>query len=68
MTTRRHPTPGMDGELAAAIRRSRLLDPALKRHWLRVLPYLAPRERERLHGILTAPAPTPPEADAGQRA
>jgi hypothetical protein len=40
--------------LAAAIRRSTLLDPALKRHWLRVLPNLAPRERERLQVILHA--------------
>jgi hypothetical protein len=47
----------------AAIRRSALLDPALKRHWLRVLPHLAPRERDRLRGILHAPTAG---ASAGQ--
>jgi hypothetical protein len=41
--------------VAAAIRRSALLEPALKRHWLRVLPHLAPRERDRLREILDAP-------------
>jgi hypothetical protein len=44
--------------LAAAIRHSTALDPVMKRHWLRVLPHLAPRERARLEEILRPPAPT----------
>ena len=44
--------------LAAAIRRSPALDPVMKRHWLRVLPHLAPRERERLEEILRPPVPS----------
>jgi hypothetical protein len=47
-----------------AIQRSALLDPALKRHWLRVLPHLAPRERDRLRGILRATATGDPPGRA----
>jgi hypothetical protein len=58
--------PQTAADLAATIRRSPLLDPALKRHWLRVLPHLAPRERERLGAILVVPAPTAPGYDGGR--
>ena len=34
------------------IRRSRVLDPVLKRQWLRLLPHLAPADRVRLREIL----------------
>ena len=43
---------GSDKELAALIRRSRVLDPVLKRQWLRLLPHLAPADRARLREIL----------------
>jgi hypothetical protein len=39
-------------ELARLIRRSPVLDAALKRHWLRVLPHLSPRDRRRLEAVL----------------
>jgi hypothetical protein len=53
-------------ELAAMIRRSRVLDPVAKRQWLRVLPHLTPPDRARLEGILalersgSAPPAGPP--------
>ncbi|HVC35448.1 MAG TPA: hypothetical protein VNL16_18205 [Chloroflexota bacterium] len=39
-------------QLARLVRQSRLLDPALKRHWLSVLRYLTPADRTRLEEIL----------------
>jgi hypothetical protein len=39
-------------ELKALIRRSRVLDPALKRAWLGVLPLMAERHRAELRQIL----------------
>jgi hypothetical protein len=44
-------------DLAALVRKSRLLDPVARRHWLSVLPYLAPRDRARLEAILQAELP-----------
>jgi hypothetical protein len=60
--------PQTAADLAGHIRHSPLLDPALKRQWLRVLPHLAPRERERLRAILTISPPTAPGHDGGQPA
>jgi hypothetical protein len=42
-----------DRELRALLRASDLLDPPLKRQWQRVLPYLSPDDRRRLHAILS---------------
>jgi hypothetical protein len=39
-------------ELAQLVRGSSVLDPALKKHWLRILPYLSDADRSRLRGIL----------------
>ncbi len=50
-----------DKELARLIRASRVLDPVLKRQWLRVLAHLTPADRARLLEILRSeeadPAP-----------
>jgi len=43
-----------DPALSALIRGSPLLDPAMKRHWLRILPLLSPRDVERLRETLQA--------------
>ena len=39
-------------ELAARIRRSRVMDPVLKRQWLRLLPHISLADRTRLLEIL----------------
>ncbi len=54
-------------ELTAMIRRSQILEPGLKRQWLRVLPHLGPRDRERLRAILAGQEPTPSGNDGGRR-
>ena len=46
-------------ELTRLIRRSRLLDPIAKRHWLELLPYLTPSDRARLEDILNAETSAP---------
>jgi hypothetical protein len=50
----RTPTPPKltDAQLQALVRRSRVLDPVVKRQWLQVLPHLSPLDRERLYDIL----------------
>ena len=54
-------------ELARLIRRSRVLDAGLKRHWLSVLPHLTAADRARLASILRAERAdaTPPTSPAG---
>jgi len=47
--------------LASLIRRSPVLDPLARRHWLAVLPHLEPDDRERLRQILSE-ADSKPEA------
>jgi hypothetical protein len=42
-----------DRELRTLLRASDLLDPPLKRQWLRVLPYLSLDDRRRLRSILS---------------
>ncbi|MBI3977094.1 MAG: hypothetical protein HY331_02805 [Chloroflexi bacterium] len=44
--------PPDDRTIARAIRKSRLMDAALKKHWLAVLPHLAAEDRVRLWAIL----------------
>jgi hypothetical protein len=39
-------------ELARRVRRAAALTPAMKRHWLTVLPYLHEEDRRRLAEIL----------------
>ena len=46
------PPTASNKELAARIRRSRVLDPVLKRQWLRLLPHLSLADRTRLREIL----------------
>jgi len=43
-------------ELRRLLSGSRLIEPAAKRHWLRVLPVLTPADRDRLAQILLAEA------------
>jgi hypothetical protein len=43
---------GGELDLSTAVLRSPLLDPSLKRQWLRVLPFLSLRDRARLLDIL----------------
>lgn len=51
-------------ELARLIRKSRALDPLLKRQWLRVLSHLSPADRTRLREILASDQAA---ADSGPR-
>jgi hypothetical protein len=61
-------------ELRALIRRSRVLEPTLKRAWLGVLPLMPPRHRAELRQILlleaagTAAASRPAEPASTRRA
>lgn len=50
-------------ELAARIRRSRVLDPVLKRQWLRLLPHLSLADRARLLEILDLERTATPPPD-----
>ena len=61
------PAAGSDAELAAMIRRSRVLDPLLKRQWLRLLPHLSPPDRARLREILDLEAASEESRSADQR-
>jgi hypothetical protein len=45
---------GSEAELARLVRGTHVLEPALKRHWLSVLPYLTEADRVRLRQILEA--------------
>ncbi|MBI2886873.1 MAG: hypothetical protein HYY02_06660 [Chloroflexi bacterium] len=53
--------------LEQLIRRSRAMDQALKRQWLRVLPYLTPGDRARLYqALVEGQAPSPTEQAAAR--
>jgi hypothetical protein len=41
-------------QLRQLLNSSRLIEPAAKRHWLRVLPFLTATDRQRLRQILVA--------------
>jgi hypothetical protein len=60
--TREQPDVGTSDGLARLVRRSWMLDPLMKRHWLRVLPHLTPFDRARLREILSSePIEAPPK-------
>ena len=54
--------PKPDKELVRLIRQSRVLDPLLKRQWLRIIEHLTPADRERLREILRSEQPAEPES------
>lgn len=60
------PPPRPERDLSALIRRSRVLDPVLKRRWLRLLPHLSPLDRARLHEILALETGAEPAESAGR--
>jgi hypothetical protein len=51
------PSAEQHRELARLIRQSDVLDPMLKRQWLRVLPHLKPADQARLRTILAGEPP-----------
>jgi len=46
------PSAHRERELVRLIRRSSVMDPVLKRQWLRILPHLKPADLARLESIL----------------
>jgi hypothetical protein len=54
-------------ELVALIKHSTLLDGTLHRSWLRLVPEMSPRDRERLSAILREESPKQRGVARGER-